>query len=57
MGAARDGSPMVSVKLSDKRAALRDLGHYFGLFKTDVRFAGVLAPISPGVLTSSELGL
>jgi phage terminase small subunit len=51
----RDGLPVVGVKMADKRAALRDLGHHLGLFKTDVRLTGA-QPI-PVVLSSAEAAL
>jgi hypothetical protein len=33
IGAARDGSPTVNVRLADKRGALRDLAQHLGLFE------------------------
>ena len=40
MTLSRDGTPMVSVKLHDKLAALKALGQYLGLFKTEMRLNG-----------------
>jgi hypothetical protein len=51
-----DGSPAVTVKMADKRAALKDLGQHLGLFKQqDVTVNGG-API-PVVLSSAEAAL
>lgn len=40
MTVSRDGTPMVSVKLHDKLAALKSLGQHLGMFKIDVNMQG-----------------
>lgn len=57
MSFSKDGSPMVAVKMGDKRAALRDLGQALGLFKMGIEAGGKGGAPIQIVISSAEAAL